>query len=282
MTDPRQQLDTVLWALRDYLDELVVIGGWVPALHQISGTVPTWRSAVSRTTELDVLVQPALPGFGRPSISDVLRQHGFEPVDSGPSFSIWQSKEREGAAVEFLTPLRGPYRNVGRVAAVRGQKQLGAIQLRDLEKLQNSVVRLRLAIHGPANELVQVDVNVPSLGAFLVSRGAIFQQRPAAAGERKAGKDLLYVHDVLSGGSDVAAQVQRDVRTLVGESRAGRDYVAYASNHVTLALRNNQSAIDEAALMLREREGISVDEARAAIRGFLTDFEEVLREALGE
>jgi len=32
----------------------------------------------------------------------------------------------------------------------------------------------------------------------------------------------------------VAAQVQRDVRTLVGESRAGRDYVAYAANHVTL------------------------------------------------
>ena len=80
----------------------------------------------------------------------------------------------------------------------------------------------------------------------------------------------------------MAAQVHRDVRTLVGESRAGRDYVAYAADHVTLGLRNNHSAMDEAASMLNEREGISINEARAAIRGFLTDFEEVLREALGE
>ncbi|MBI2537294.1 MAG: hypothetical protein HYW06_10120 [Gemmatimonadetes bacterium] len=271
-----------MWVLRDYLDQLVVIGGWVPALHQISGTVPAWRSAVSRTTELDVLVQPELPGSGRPSISDLLRQHGFEPVDSGPSFSIWQSKEREGAALEFLMPLRGPHRNIGRVGAVRGQEQLGAVELPDLEFLRQSAVRLPIEIRSPAGGLVRVDVNVPQLGAFLVSRGAIFQQRRGPAGKRKAGKDLLYIHDVLAGGSDVAAQVQRDVRTLVGESPAGRDYVAYAANHVTLGLRNNHSAIDEAALMLNEREGISIDGARAAIRGFLTDFMEMLREVLGE
>lgn len=177
-------------------------------------------------------------------------------------------------------PLRGPGREIGRVRAVGGQDRLGAIQLPYLDILGQFVTQLRIPIAAPGEKTVVADLNVPFLGAFLVTRGAIFQQRSATAGTQKPGKDLLYIHDVLAGGEDVVARVASDLRTMVWDSQRVRDYVDYAANHVSLALGNDSPAIREAAVMLAEREGMNMENARAAVRGFLTDFVEMLREAV--
>jgi hypothetical protein len=43
-------LRSVLWELRDYLPDLVLIGGWVPHLHRRYGGFPEWRGELSLTS----------------------------------------------------------------------------------------------------------------------------------------------------------------------------------------------------------------------------------------
>lgn len=53
-------LAAVLWSLRSYLPELVLIGGWVPRLYRAHGGFTEWRSGLSGTMEVDVLVSPPI------------------------------------------------------------------------------------------------------------------------------------------------------------------------------------------------------------------------------
>ena len=66
--------------LRDFLSDLVVIGGWVPQIHRQFGAVKNWRSDPVRTLELDVLVPEPLEGAE--SLVDALTQAGFRPTGS--------------------------------------------------------------------------------------------------------------------------------------------------------------------------------------------------------
>lgn len=50
-------LRQTLWVLREYLPELVLIGGWVPELYRRYGGFAGWSSRSSYTTKLDVLVE---------------------------------------------------------------------------------------------------------------------------------------------------------------------------------------------------------------------------------
>lgn len=270
----------MLWALHDYLDELIIIGGWVPALYQLSGTIPSWRSSVSRTKEVDVLIGNDLPRAGRRAITEILTREHFVPIDAGPSFAIWSNKEGTGDRVEFLTPHRGTYAGVGRVCGIRDQDCLGAIQLPELEMLSEFVNDLDVGIESPAGQETIVRVRVTTLGAFLVSRGAIFLKRSTVAGKVKPGKDLVYIHDVLAGGDDVVACVTDDLGAMVGHSSTVRDYLDYSANNIKLALSSRHAALDEAAQMLVERESKSRDSALAAIGGYLTDFLEMVQEAI--
>jgi hypothetical protein len=63
-------LRSVLWTLRDYLPDLVLIGGWVPHLHRRYGVFPEWGGELSLTSELDVLVDRVLPRGERPSLPE--------------------------------------------------------------------------------------------------------------------------------------------------------------------------------------------------------------------
>jgi hypothetical protein len=47
-------LRAILATLRPYLDDLVIIGGWVPHLYRRYGLFPNWRSELSQS-RLDVL-----------------------------------------------------------------------------------------------------------------------------------------------------------------------------------------------------------------------------------
>src|SRR6478672_13333980 len=65
-------LHRILWTLRDYSAELIVIGGWVPHLYHKYGGFRGWTTGLSRTGEVDVLVPAALPAVNRPPISNLL------------------------------------------------------------------------------------------------------------------------------------------------------------------------------------------------------------------
>ena len=46
----------IVFELRPYLDEIVIIGGWVPYLYKRYGGFESWQSETSLTAEVDVLV----------------------------------------------------------------------------------------------------------------------------------------------------------------------------------------------------------------------------------
>src|SRR5829696_4124730 len=84
-----QGLRRILWTLRDYAPDLMVIGGWVPHLYRQYGGFKDWTSELSGTGEVDVLVPPALPTGARPPISRLLGEAGFIPTSENPAAAIW-------------------------------------------------------------------------------------------------------------------------------------------------------------------------------------------------
>ncbi|HET6763556.1 MAG TPA: hypothetical protein VFH27_07780, partial [Longimicrobiaceae bacterium] len=47
--------------LRPYLDDVVIIGGWVPYLYKRYGGLTSWQANTSLTAEVDVLVDRRMP-----------------------------------------------------------------------------------------------------------------------------------------------------------------------------------------------------------------------------
>lgn len=273
--DDERRLHTVLWSLRDYLGDLIVVGGWVPQLYRRYGGLRSWRSDLSRTTEVDVVVSDRVPRSGRQPISEALETTGFAPVDPGPSFAIWKRGDTADQ-VEFLIAHAGPARAVGSVRPVKDQEPLGAIQLPDLEMLARFTRVLEVPLETDRGSRL-VSVKVPTLGAFLVSRGAILHRRPSRA---KNGKDLLYIHDVMTAGDDVVAMVTSDVRAMVEDSVRVCEYVEYAATHVGLAVKGERLLLTAAVGALAERSGADPGVARQTLKGYLTDYVELLREQL--
>lgn len=58
----------IVLQLRPYLDDLVIIGGWVPYLYRRYGGLGTWATGISLTAEVDVLIDRPFPPAGRPTI----------------------------------------------------------------------------------------------------------------------------------------------------------------------------------------------------------------------
>lgn len=69
--DLEAALTGILWELRPYLPDLVVIGGWVPYLYRAYGGFRRWNGRVTLTREVDVLVERPLPTSGRPTLQEL-------------------------------------------------------------------------------------------------------------------------------------------------------------------------------------------------------------------
>jgi hypothetical protein len=64
LTNParaEQRLLDLLWSIREYLPEILIIGGWVPHLYRQYGGFSAWSAELSFTYEMDVLVDRTLP-----------------------------------------------------------------------------------------------------------------------------------------------------------------------------------------------------------------------------
>jgi hypothetical protein len=192
-------LRRMLWELRRYLPDLVIIGGWVPHLYRAYGGFQTWTLEIPFTTELDLLVRSPLARVGDESIPEILRDAGFEPIGEDRAAAAWAKDPEAGEKVEFLIAHTGTARQRGRVVPVRDHEGLGAISLVGLDLLRQhaSILRVPLGLHEGA--IYEADVNVPRLGAYAVNKAVTFPYRIARMGETvnpKRAKDLLYLRDL--------------------------------------------------------------------------------------
>jgi hypothetical protein len=284
LTQFESGLRRVLWELKPYLPELVVIGGWVPHLYRRYGGFTEWKSALSRTGEVDVLVTRAIDAAGRPSIPAILEAAGFRPVgDSGPA-AVWAKDPARGEMIEFLVPHVGTAKQLGGVQPLPSQPGLGALSLTDLTLLQAHTTTLDVPVTVAVAPPRTLAVRVPTLGAYAVTKAATFPKRSPIAGAAgvvtsnpKRAKDVLYLRDLMAAGDEVVARIEEDAQRIRRSSKPDREYVHYAANNLSLLFGREPTAdVKAVTAMLAERDGVSVADATADVIGHLTDLREVL------
>ena len=273
----------ILWELRPYLDDLVVIGGWVPYLYREYGGFHRWNGRLSFTAEVDVLVERPIPAGDRPPIADLLRGAGFapDPAVSTPSSAVWQNDPKQGEKVEFLVSHQGTARQLGSPVVVPEQRELAAIGLQGLDLLHRHTSTLKVPTGRIGDEVRVLEVHVPTLGAYVVNKASAFMRRPGVPGEQKnpkRAKDLLYLRDLLAAGDEVVARVGADLATIAKSGEANA--LSYAASQISLVLGTDLRArLSEVAAMLSERDGVAEKAALVGVGGYLTDLAELLYEA---
>ena len=280
-------LRRILWTLRPYLQDIVIIGGWVPELYRQYGGFAEWRSAVSLTQEVDILLERDMPVRAGATLAEVLRASGFHPTPEEDPAAIWESDSKFGDKVEFIVPHAGTARTRGEVTAVRSHAEIGGIALTDTGLLRRHTTTLDVPITvGTSGKTALLSVRVPLLGAYAATKAATFFKRQpilvsgASVSNPKSAKDLLYIRDLMAAGDDVVSRIEADLRAIVASGRSDRDAVRSAGNQLDVALRPSPKAVvHDAALMLAERDGLPQGEAEIDTAGHLTDCLEILRSA---
>jgi len=169
-----------LVAVKPYLADIVLVGGWVPILYGKFTT--TFKAETIRTADIDFAC-PSYIALREESIDQMLQRAGFEARLSGSTtVPCCKYVKDVDVEIEFLTPLKGD----GSQLVEKIQQGLTAETLRYLDVLLSHVDRIRIE-----EDLV---VRVPLISAFLFQKGLSFRDRRNVAKKRK---DLYYIYKVV-------------------------------------------------------------------------------------
>jgi hypothetical protein len=206
----------IVFELRPYLDEIVIIGGWVPYLYKRYGGFSLWNANTSLTAEVDVLVDRPLPPGERPSIPELLRRADFRPSEEEGGLAVWEGDVQAGEKIEFLVPHEGTSRQEGTVVPVTAQSGMAAIPLGGLEFMRRFKQKLALPVATDGGEQ-SIEIWVPSLGAYTVNKASTFSARREhpGGGNPKRAKDLLYLRDLMAAGAEVVSRIESDLTEMV-------------------------------------------------------------------
>lgn len=190
MEDSRTDLLPLIKAmqvLEPYLDEIVLVGGWVPLLYSRCGHTSSPHPLL-RTMDIDIVVPGRVPDRGRPAIDQLLSRAGYEPrVHPSDDALVKYELASPVTEIEFLTP------EIGRPGrATRSvQRGLTAQALRYLQILLENTVKIRIDDTVCGSD-ISLTVTVPSPGAFIYQKGLTLS--PGSRRENyKLAKDLYYI-----------------------------------------------------------------------------------------
>ena len=170
----------VLEAVKPYLSDIVLVGGWVPIVYQqCTSMLPT---KMVRTADVDFACLPPL-NVKEETMDNLLTRAGFRRELFGTEQVPLCRYIKRQLEIEFLTPLRGD----GSVFRIKLQKDLIAEPLRYLDILLGHTREVKVEDHV---------VRVPWLSAFLFQKGLSFPQRVSAL---KKDKDLYYIFKIVQG-----------------------------------------------------------------------------------
>jgi len=191
----------LLSALRPWLGQLVVIGGWAHRLHRFHRLAkpPSHLPLRTRDTDFAFLPDEALAGDLRKALTDAGFTEEFFGEDSPPAAQYRLGDEDEGFYAEFLTPLVGSDIKRGKRDATTSRGGITAQKLRYLDVLLIKPWSVRV---GPERQVpieADLDLFVPNPTSLVVQKLLIHSGRPP---DKKA-QDALYIHDTLElfGGS---------------------------------------------------------------------------------
>lgn len=268
--DLEHALQRILWELRAYLPEIVIIGGWVPYLYREYGPIP-WGTRLSLTAEVDMLISRELPPRGRQPVVDILAAAGFRSGNSDEPSAVWANDPERGEKVEFMVPHEGPFEELQTVVPIRRQAGLGGISLMSLEVMQRHIRTITVPTVSADGLRSTVDVRVPQLGAYVLNKGAVFMRRNAEIAPEKRVKDLLYLRDLMVAGQAIVDVIVGDVATILRDDPKTQHLLDTAVGHLDRATRTDPDLLDRAGDMLGERDGVSRGAARADMKGHPLD-----------
>lgn len=268
-------LQRILWALRAYLADLVIIGGWVPYLYRQYGPFP-WTGRLALTGEVDVLIGRQLAPGDRPPITEILTASGFRPASASDTPAVWMKDPDRGEKVEFMVPHAGHIGQLQAIVPIRHQRGLGGISLSSLEVMQQHTRRLTVPALRPERTGSGVEVQLPQLGAYVLNKGVTFLRRNTKIAPEKKAKDLLYLRDLMVAGSEIVAMIDDDVRLIEGDDRT-RHLLDIAMSNLESATRNERDLLIQVSQILAERDGLSFEASQADVEGHLIDLLDVLR-----
>jgi len=211
-TELEAALGTILETLGAYLEDLVLVGGWVPYLHLAYGRAAVEGARTSLTGEADLVFPAALARRERLPIAEILETAGFRPI--GGSGVVWGRDVERGEKIEFLRTHHGPLLRSGSPIEVEDQPRVRALSLERLW-IQEAFTE-EILIPAPGEGSRHLSVRVPLLAAFALNKANTFDLRGGADREVKAGKDLLYLRDIMAAGEEAHAVLEEDLGRMAG------------------------------------------------------------------
>ena len=190
--------------LAPYLDEIVIVGGWVPFLYNRYGQMPSPHPLL-RTMDIDVVVPRHVEERGRPTIDELLSRAGYEARIYGSDVSVVKYELTSPVTeTEFLTPEVG---KPGK-AALAVQRGLTAQALRYLQILLENTKKIKIndTTYGSDISLV---VTVPSPGAFIYQKGLTLSRRHS-----KVSKDLYYIFSFVDSSGGLRDSILTEINSL--------------------------------------------------------------------
>lgn len=198
----RKVLFTALEALKSYLSDIVIVGGWVP---QIYAWAEKTAEIAIRSFDVDAAVAGSIPVRDGKSISDLLQGVGFKQqmVDTGFAMGAFGKKGQPMSVTEFAykkgkleVPIEiiAPLKGRGEVPRVSIQKELVVPALRFTDILTDHTQRITVSGENLAGKKRSFTFRVPTLPAYVFAKGLIFPRRD---GVDKKGKDLAYIFEIL-------------------------------------------------------------------------------------
>jgi hypothetical protein len=211
-------------ALRPWLSQLVVVGGWAHRLHRFHRLAKPPNHLPLRTRDTDFAFSPdeALAGDVRKALAEAGFTEEFFGNDSPPATHYRLGDDDAGFYAEFLTPLVGGEVKRGKRDATVSKGGITAQTLRYLDILLIKPWTVRV---GPQKQVpldADTDLFVPNPTSFVVQKLLIHSDRPAG----KKPQDILYIHDTLElfGGSleELRRLWIEEVRPLIAKPWARR------------------------------------------------------------
>lgn len=270
-SDLERSLWSILDVLREYADDLVLVGGWVPYLQMKYGRASSPRARTSRTGEADLVLPSGLRRGERRPIVELLEAAKFRPLDA--ERVVWGRDPEHGEKIEFFQPHTGTARSLGRAASQPEQPGLAALSLDHLWIMER--FNEPLLIPGPEAGSPDAPVRVPLLGAYVLNKANTFHGRSGPDGGGKSGKDLLYLRDIMAAGREAEKVLQEDLLTMLdgGERNRVRAELDRARSHLQLVTDRYHSG---AARILAERDALDTAGAQADVEGHLRDLADLL------
>lgn len=188
-------------ALRPWLGQFIVVGGWAHRLHRFHRLAKPPSHMPLRTRDTDLAFSPdeALAGDVHKALADAGFTEDFFGDDSPPATHYRLGDEDGAFYAEFLTPLVGSEIKKGKRDATVSKAGITAQKLRYLDVLLIKPWTVRVGAEKGVPLEAAVELFLPTPTSFMVQKLLIHSGRPA---DKKA-QDLLYIHDTLElfGGS---------------------------------------------------------------------------------